>query len=172
MFSALLTMTKQTFKHYFFDIKLNLSRQLSIQTHSNNLNKKFFVNKNASSRKRDLYIFWHQCINHLKSTKLQNLHKITTLKTFVFIIERNNSCEICAFIKMINKRNYQLIERKFYILILMFIDICDSFFFSRFDHEYFLEIVNNYFWRTWHIFLRKRSNASKVFYKWKSMIKL
>ena len=49
-------MTKQTSEHYFLDMKLNLNRQLLIQTHLNNLSKKSFVNKNASSRKRDLYI--------------------------------------------------------------------------------------------------------------------
>ena len=46
---------------------------------------------------------------------------------------------------MINKRNHQLIERKSYILTLMFIDICDSLFFLHLGHEYFFEIVNNYF---------------------------
>ena len=143
-----------------------------IQTHLNNLNKKFFVNRNTSSKKRDLYILWYWRMNHLKSAKLRNLHKITTLKTFVFIIERNNLCKVCAFIKIINKRNHQLIEWKFHILTLMFIDICDLLFFSRLDHEYFLEIINNHFWKTWHISLRKRLNASKILYKWKLMIKL
>ena len=143
--STLSTMTEQTFKHHFSDIKLSSSRQLSTQTHLNNLNKKFFINKNASSRKRDLYIFWHRRIDHLKLIKFRNLHKITTLKTFIFIIERNNSCEICAFIKMINKRNHQLIKQKFHILTLMFIDICDFFFLSCLDHEYFLKIINNHF---------------------------
>ena len=52
---------------------------------------------------------------------------------------------IDLFIKMINKHNYQLIERKSYILTLIFIDICDSFSFLHFDHEYFLKIVNNHF---------------------------
>ena len=145
---------------------------MSIQTHLNNLNKKSFVNKDASSRKHDLYIFWHRRIDHLKSIKLRNLYKITTLKTLVFIIERNNSCEICAYIKIINKRNHQLIERKFYILTLMFIDICDFLFFLRFGHEYFFEIINNHFRKTWYILLRKHSDASKVLYKWKLMIKL
>ena len=129
MFSALSTMTEQAFKHYFSDMKSNLNRQLSIQMHSNNLNKKSFVNKDASSRKHDLYIFWHWCINHLKSIKFWNLHKIKTLKTSVFIIEKNNLCKVYAFIKMINKRNHQLIERKFHILTLMFINICDFLFF-------------------------------------------
>ena len=140
--------------------------------HLNNSNKKFFVNEDASLRKRDLYILWHRRIDHLKSTNLRNLHKITILKTFVFIIERNNSCKIYAFIKMINKRNHQLIERKFHILILMFIDICDFLSLSHFDYEYFFKIINHHFRRIWHIFLRKRSDALKVFYKWKLIIKL
>ena len=37
-------------------MKLSLSRELSTQTYSNNLNKNFFVNKDALLRKRDLYI--------------------------------------------------------------------------------------------------------------------
>ena len=65
-----------------------------------------------------------------------------------------------------------MIEQKFHILILIFIDICDFLFFSRLDHEYFLEIINNHFQRIWHIFLRKRLNALKIFHKWKLMIKL
>ena len=39
MFSTLSAMIKQTFKYYFSDMKLSLNRQLSIQTHLNNLNK-------------------------------------------------------------------------------------------------------------------------------------
>ena len=139
---------EQIFEHHFSDIKSSLSRQLSTQTHLNNLNKKIFVNENASLKKRDLYILWHQRIDHLKSAKLRNLHKITILKTFVLIIEKNSSCKICAFLKMINKRNHQLIERKSHILTLMFIDIYDFFLFSRLDHEYFLEIINNHFRKT------------------------
>ena len=145
MFSTLSAMTKQISKYYFSDMKLSSNRQLSIQTHLNNLNKKFFVNKNASLRKRDLYIFWHWRIDYLKLIKLRNLHNVTIWKTFDFIIERNNSYKVCAFIKMINQRNQQLIERKFYTLTLIFIDICDFLFFSRFGHEYFFEIINNYF---------------------------
>ena len=37
-------------------MKLNSSRQLLTQTHLNNLNKKSFVNKDVSLKKRDLYI--------------------------------------------------------------------------------------------------------------------
>ena len=73
---------------------------------------------------------------------------------------------------MWSMRTHQLIERKFHILTLVFIEICDSLSFLRLDHEYFHEIINNRFWRTWYISLRQRSDASKVLYKWKLMIEL
>ena len=128
VFSALSAMTEQTSEHYFFDIKSSSSRQLLTQTYLNNSNKKSFINENVSSRKRDLYILWYRRIDHLESAKLRNLHKITTLETLVFIIKRNNSYVICTLIKIINKRNHQLIDRKLHILTLIFINICDSFF--------------------------------------------
>ena len=103
VFSALSAMTEQASEHYFFDIKSSSSRQLSTQTHSNNSNKKFFVNEDALSRKRDLYILWHRRINHLELAKLRNLYKITILKTLVFMIERNNLCEVCALINWSNE---------------------------------------------------------------------
>ena len=46
---------------------------------------------------------------------------------------------------MINKRNHILIKKKFRILIFMFINICESFFILKFNYEYFLKIINNYF---------------------------
>ena len=126
-------------------MNLSLGRQLSIQTHLNNLNKISFINKDASSKKRNLYILWYRHIDYLKSIKLRNLHKIMILKTLVFIIKRNNLCKIYAFIKTINKRNHQLIKRKSYILILMFINIYDFLFFSHFNHKYLFKIINTYF---------------------------
>ena len=73
----------------------------------------------------------------MSDAKLKNLHKITTLKKSIFTIQQNDFCEICAIIKMINKYNRHLIERKIKILTLIFIDICEFFSFSRFDHEIF-----------------------------------
>ena len=58
VFSTLSAMTEQAFKHHFSDIKSSLSRQLSIQMHSNNLNKKFFVNENISL-KNAIYTFFN-----------------------------------------------------------------------------------------------------------------
>ena len=57
VFSALSAITEQAFKYHLFNMKLSSSRQLSIQTHSNNLSKKSSVNKDVSLRQRDLYIF-------------------------------------------------------------------------------------------------------------------
>ena len=48
-----------------------------------------------------------------------------------------------------------------------------SFFFSsRFNHEYFLKIVNNYFRKTWIISFCKRFNVIKTFLEWKLIMKL
>ena len=109
----------------------------------------------------------------MKFAKFRNLHKITILRKSIFIVEnRNDSCKICAITKIINVYNRRLIERKIYILKLIFIDICEFLFVSKLDYEYFLKIVNNHFWRTWILFFRKRIDALKVFNKWKLKIKL
>ena len=75
-------------------------------------NLKSTINENISSKKRNLFIFWHRRLNHLNSAKLKKLHKIITLKKSIFIVENHDSCEICALIKMINKRNHRVFERK------------------------------------------------------------
>ena len=74
--------------------------------HLKNFKHKVFLNKNILSEKHNLNIFEHKYTDHLRSTKLRNLYKITTLKRFIFIIERNNSCKVCIIIKMINKPNH------------------------------------------------------------------
>ena len=124
-------------------------------------------------KKRDLYQLWHRRSDHMKFAKLRNLHKIITLHKSIFIVEkRSESCEMCAITKMINAHSRRLVERKINILKLIFIDICESLFASRFDYEYFLKIVNNHFRRTWVISFRKRVDASKIFNKWKLKMKL
>ena len=125
----------------------------------------FEINVNTPSKKRDLYTLWHRRLAHLSSAKLRSLHKVTTLKRSIPIIENNDSCEVCAIIKMINKRNRHLTERKTQILTLISIDICGSLPPSRLDHEYFLEIVDNHSRRTWIRTLRKRSDAVKTLRK-------
>ena len=136
--------------------------------------QQFEISINQSfKKKRDLYQLWHRRFDHMKFAKFRNLHKVITLRKSIFIVEkRNESCEICAITKMINSHNRCLIERKINILKLIFIDICESLFVSRFDYEYFLKIVNNHFRRTWIISLRKRTDASKALNKWKLKMKL
>ena len=72
----------------------------------------FEINVNTSLKKRDLYTLWHRRLAHLNSAKLKSLHKVTTLKKLISIIKNNDSCKVCAIIKMINKRNRHLTERK------------------------------------------------------------
>ena len=124
-------------------------------------------------KKRNLYQLWHRRSDHMKFAKLRNLHKVITLHESILIVEkRNESCEICAITNMINAHSRRLIERKINILKLIFIDICESLFASKFDYEYFLKIVNNHFQRTWVISFRKRVDASKALNKWKLKMKL
>ena len=124
-------------------------------------------------KKRDLYQLWHQRFNHIKFAKFRNLHKVIILHKSIFIVEkRNESYEICTITKIINTYNRCLIKRKINILKLIFIDICESLFVSRFDYEYFLKIMNNHFRRTWIIFFDKRIDALNAFNKWKLKMKL
>ena len=76
-----------------------------------NVDVKFEINNNASFKKRYLYKFWHRRFDYLNFKKFKNMHQITTLKRSIFIIKQINFCEICAIIKMINKRNRHLLER-------------------------------------------------------------
>lgn len=125
-----------------------------------------------SKTKLKIYKLWHRRFAHLDSTKLRNLHKITTLKKSIFIIEDHDSCKVCALIKLCNKRNHTVVERKLIILTLIFMNICESLSVSRLKYEYFLEIVNNHSRRIWILFLRQRSDAVEALRKWKLKIEL
>ena len=129
-------------------------------------------NDNSTRKKRDLYTLWHRRVDHLDFAKLKNLHKITTFKKSLFIVKFDDLCEICAIIKMTNKRNRTLIERRSRILTMIFIDICESLLISRLEYEYFLKIINNHSRRTWILSLRKRFDALEALWKWKLKTKL
>ncbi len=103
----------------------------------------------ANDKSFKLYKLWYHHFAHLESAKLHQLHKIIILKRFIFINNSHeNVCEICALIKFINKREHNISNQKTSILILIFINICESLLLS-FDSElYFLEIVNNHFRKT------------------------
>jgi len=98
-----------------------------------------------SDFKTKIYNLGHCRFAYLDATKLRKLHKITILLKLVFIVKNiKNLYEVCALIKFCNKRNYYVSKRKIIILALILIDICESLLVSRFEYEYFLEIVDNY----------------------------
>ncbi len=120
-----------------------------------------------------LYKLWHRRFAHLESVKLHQLHKIITLKKSIFINDNHeNVCEICALIKFINKREYNVSDQKISILTFIFIDICESLSSFLNSKSYFLEIVDNHFRKTWCISLKQRFDASDALQKWKLSVKL
>ncbi len=87
---------------------------------------------NSKSAKAKRYILWHRRFVHLGLAKLRKLHEVTILQKSIFVVEDLiNSCEIYALIKICNKRNYHVSERKAFILALVSIDICESLSISR-----------------------------------------
>ncbi len=127
----------------------------------------------ANNKSFKLYKLWHCCFTHLESAKLRQLHKIITLKKSIFINDSHkNVCEICAFIKFINKWEHNVNNRKTSILILIFINICESLSLFLDSELYFLKIVNNHFRKTWCISLKQRFDASNALQKWKLSVKL
>ena len=127
---------------------------------------------NVSTFKLKKYRLWHRRFAHMRKTKLNNLHNVTTLKKLIFIVENFVSCKVCCIIKLINFKNKRLAIRKSFILIFVFIDICEKLSISWKNYRYFLKIVNNYSRKTWIIFLKKRSNAVKTLRKWRFQIEL
>ncbi len=116
---------------------------------------------------------WHHYFTHLESAKLRQLHKIITLKKSIFINDSHkNVYKICVFIKFINKREHNVSDWKTSILILIFINICKSLSSFLNSELYFLEIVDNYFRKTWCISLKQWFNASDALWKWKLSVKL
>jgi hypothetical protein len=53
-------------------------------------------------------------------------------------------CEVCALIKIRNRTNSRVLERKFNLLDLALIDICGPLPFIFNGARYFLKIINNY----------------------------
>ncbi len=127
----------------------------------------------ANDKSFKLYKLWHHHFTYLESAKLRQLHKIITLKKSILINNSHkNVCEICALIKFINKREYNVSNWKTSILILIFINICESLSLFLDSESYFLKIVNNHFRKTWCISLKQWFNASNALQKWKLSVKL
>ncbi len=126
----------------------------------------------ANDKSFKLYKLWHHHFTHLESAKLHQLHKIITLKKSIFINNSyKNVCEICAFIKFINKREYNISDQKTSILTFIFINIYESLSSSLNNELYFLKIIDNHFRKTWCISLKQWFNASDALRKWKLSIK-
>ena len=172
VFSTLSAVTNTNELRSIHRIESFNSMQLDELHHESNQFDFSDLENNTSSKKRDFYTLWHRRSDHLKSAKLKNFHKVTTLKKSILIIEQRESCEVCSITKMINKRNRHLIERKTQILKLIFIDICDSLLTSRLNYEYFLKIVDNRSRKTWILSLRNRAKEVKALRKWKLKIEL
>lgn len=162
-------------------IASNISKIIAMPTLTDPTDVEMTINSFAVSDHFDLpsrasklkmYRLWHRRFVHLESAKLRNLHKITTLKKAISIVEDQDFCEICALTKMINKQNHQCFEQKAKILNLVFINICEELPLFKKKHQYFLKIVNNHSRRIWFIFLHKRADAVAVLRKWKLEMKL
>ncbi len=127
----------------------------------------------ANDKSFKLYKLWHHHFAHLESAKLHQLHKIITLKKFIFINNSyKNVCEICVLIKFINKREHNVSDWKTSILTFIFINICESLSSFLDSESYFLKIVDNHFRKTWCISLKQWFDASDALRKWKLSVKL
>jgi len=52
--------------------------------------------------------------------------------------------KICALIKFMNQQEHNISKKKVNILILIFINICESLSLSFISYQYFLKIVDNH----------------------------
>jgi len=103
------------------DQKLQMNEQANVQV--NCIDK----TNNSKSAKAKRYTLWHRRFAYLELIKLRKLHEVIILQKSIFVVEDLiNSCEICALIKIYNKRNHYINERKASILTLVSIDICES----------------------------------------------
>ena len=144
--------------------------QIENVLNANNINleniAKFF-NKNIK-----LYQLKHRRLEHFKKSKIKTFHIVITLSKVSIAKKHEAVCEVCALIKSINRLDHQVNERALNILTLLFINICEQLLVSREDYVYFLEIVDNYFRRTWIICLKNRFDVIEELNKWKRQVKL
>ena len=144
-----------------------------ISTHTNDkktstMNSFFNINVNVET-----YKLWHRRFAYLDAAKLWELHRVITLKRSILIVEnKEKSCQICAVIKLCNKRNHHVSERKSTILILVSINICDSLLLLRQEYQYFMKLIDNHSRRIWIILLKDRSKAIQLLHKWRFKIEL
>ena len=161
--SALPAMTE----HSEDDVESELTAPAPVESNSEST-----ANEDTPSKKHELFTLWHRRLGHLGSAKLRGLHKVTTLKKPIPIVENHDPCETCALTKMTNRRNHRVSERKHWILASVSIDICGPLPTSRTGCEYFLEIIDNHSRRIWHLPIKSRADAPAALVKWRLDVEL
>ena len=126
----------------------------------------------VNASKLEEYRLWHRRFAHMGKAKLKDLHKITTLKKPIPIVEDPTPCRVCSTTKLTNSRSRTLATRKPFILALVSIDICGELPASWQGHRYFLKIIDNHSRRTWIILLKRRADAVEALRKWRLTVEL
>ena len=125
------------------------------------------------TKAKEKFKLWHQRFAHLEAAKLQDLHKVITLKKSILTTTDSDSvCKVYVLTKMINKREHYISPQKSNILDLVSIDICKSLSMFWAEYQYFLKIIDNHSRRTWLSFLKNRSGAIPELQKWRQKVEL
>ena len=95
------------------------------------------------TRDIELYNLYYRRFLHLRSEKLRNLHKVTTLSKAIPIVNTDHPYEVCSLTKM-KKRRGEATGRKKGILQLVSLDIYRPIPLLRLGFRYFLIIIDNY----------------------------
>ena len=111
------------------------------------------------TRDIELYNLYYRRFLHLRSEKLRNLHKVTTLSKAILIVNTDYPYKVCSLTK-IKKRRGEAIGRKKGILQLVSLDICGPIPSLRLGFRYFLIIVDNYLRKKQGYPLKTREDAT------------
>jgi hypothetical protein len=91
--------------------------------------------------------------------KLKSLSVITTLQKAIRKPSKIKPCKVYTLIKIRNRINARVLERKNNLLNLVLINICKSLPVTLSGARYFLEAVDNYTRKSWVMPLRFRQEA-------------
>jgi len=123
------------------------------------------------TRDIELYNLYYRRFLHLRSEKLRNLYKVTTLSKAILIVDTDYPCKVCSLTKM-KKRRGEATHRKKGILQLVSLDICGPILLLRLGFRYFLIIVDNYLRKKWGYPLKAREDAALALEAWKKKVEL
>jgi thiamine pyrophosphokinase len=101
----------------------------------------------------------------MKEQKLKSLSVIITLQKAIRKPSEMKPCEVYTLIKMRNRTNTRVSERKDNLLNLVLINIYKPLSMAFSGARYFLKAVNNYIQKSWVISLRSRQEAKLTFKK-------